>query len=61
VARDAVRKQLPIQPGGLPLIQDALGRLVPSSFSPPVDDDRLLAEPPAATSRAASTIGEGWA
>ena len=61
VARDAVRKQLPVQPGGLPLIQDALGRLVPSSFSPPVDEDRLFAEPPAATSRAASTIGDGWA
>jgi hypothetical protein len=43
VARDAVRKQLPIRPGGLPLIQDALGPLVPSSFSPPIDEQRLFA------------------
>ena len=59
VARDAVRKQLPIRPGGLPLIQDRLAELVPSSFSPPIDEGRLFAEPRTPSAFPAPTVAQG--
>jgi len=58
VARDAVRKQLPIRPGGLPLIQDRLAELVPSSFSPPIDEGRLFAEPRTPSAFPAPTVAQ---